>query len=143
MTNMIPQAPNNNQRTWANLENYTRTVVDAGNEVYVIMGVYGVGGTGSKGFAETINNGNITVPNRIWKVIVVIPQGNNDLARVSAGTRVIAIDTPNDNGINSAWGNYRVSVDAIEAATGYNLLSELGDVIENSLESGVDNGPVN
>ncbi|WP_262707477.1 DNA/RNA non-specific endonuclease [Rufibacter latericius] len=33
MTNMIPQAPNNNQQTWANLENYTRDLVQAGNEV--------------------------------------------------------------------------------------------------------------
>lgn len=143
MTNMIPQAPNNNQRTWANLEEYTRTLVRAGNEVYVIMGVYGAGGTGSKGYAEKINNGNITVPNRVWKVIVVIPQGNNDLSRVSATTRVIAIDTPNDNSISSAWGSYRVSIDAIEAATGYNLLSEIGDVIENSLEANVDTGAVN
>lgn len=143
MTNMIPQAPNNNQRTWANLENYTRTLVNAGNEVFVIMGVYGMGGTGSKGYADKINNGNITVPNRIWKVIVVIPQGTNDLSRVNATSRVIAIDTPNDNSINSTWGTYRVSVDAIEAATGYNLLAELEDVIENSLEASVDNGPVN
>lgn len=144
MTNMIPQAPNNNQRTWANLEEYTRKLVQQGNEVYVTMGVYGTGGTGSKGYADKINNGNITVPNRIWKVIVVLPQGNNDLARVTTGTRVIAIDTPNDHdNINAAWGNYRVSVDAIEAATGYNLLSELDDAIENVLEAGVDNGPVN
>lgn len=143
MTNMIPQAPNNNQRTWANLEEYTRTLVRAGNEVYVIMGVYGVGGTGSKGYAEKINNNNITVPNRVWKVIVVIPQGNGDLARVNGTTRVIAIDTPNDNSISSTWGSYRVSVDAIEAATGYNLLSELGDAVENLLEAGVDTGPVN
>jgi len=42
---------------------------------------------------------------------------------VSSATRVIAIDTPNDNGINTLWGSYRVSVDAIEAATGYDILS--------------------
>ena len=41
MTNMIPQAPKNNQQTWANLENYTRSLVTAGNEVYVVMGSYG------------------------------------------------------------------------------------------------------
>jgi endonuclease G len=37
MTNMIPQAPNNNQQTWANLENYTRKLVNSGYETYVIM----------------------------------------------------------------------------------------------------------
>ena len=45
MTNMIPQAPKNNQQTWAGLENYVRTLVQAGSEVYVVMGSYGSGGT--------------------------------------------------------------------------------------------------
>lgn len=146
MTNMLPQSPRNNQVTWNNFEEYTRKLVQQGNEVYVIMGVYGVGGTGSNGYAEKIDNGSITVPKRVWKVVVVIPQGNNDLSRISASTRVIAIDTPNDNNAinsNSAWSSYRVSVDEIEAATGYNLLSELPDAIEAALESKVDNGPVN
>lgn len=146
MTNMLPQSPRNNQVTWNNFEEYTRKLVTQGNEVYVIMGVYGVGGTGSAGYAEKIDEGRITVPKRVWKVVVVIPQGNNDLSRITAATRVIAIDTPNDNdliNLNTAWGSYRVSVDAIEAATGYNLLAQLPDEIENTLESKVDNGPVN
>jgi endonuclease G len=49
MTNMIPQAPNNNQQTCANLENDLREQVKAGNEVYIIMGSYGIGGTGKNG----------------------------------------------------------------------------------------------
>ncbi len=49
MTNMIPQAPNNNQRTWVGLENYERTLVNQGNECYIVCGAYGIGGTGSKG----------------------------------------------------------------------------------------------
>ncbi len=143
MTNMIPQAPNNNQQTWAHLEDYARTLVNAGNEVYIIMGSYGVGGTGSTGTFNTIDNGRITVPNRIWKVIVVIPQGNNDVSRVTSSTRVIAINTPNINSISTTWSSYRTSVDAIEAATGYDLLSMLPDAIETALESKVDNGPTN
>jgi endonuclease G, mitochondrial len=143
MTNMIPQAPTNNQRTWANLESYTRTLVNSGNETYVIMGSYGTGGTGTNGTFNTINNGQITVPNRIWKVIIVVSQGSNDLARVTTSTRVIAINTPNTNSINSAWGTYRTSVDAIEAATGYDILSALPDDIEAVLEARVDAGPTN
>ena len=144
MTNMIPQAPMNNQQTWANLENYTRTLVNAGNEVYVIMGCYGQGGTGSNGgTTNTINSGKITVPNRIWKVLVVIPNGNGDVARVTTSTRVIAINTPNINTVSSTWGTYRTSVDAIEAATGYNLLSNLPASVQSVLEAQVDNGPTN
>lgn len=143
MDNMIPQAPNNNQHTWANLENYGRTLISAGNEIYVIMGSYGTGGTGSSGTFNTIDNGRVTVPNRIWKVIVVIPAGSDDVNRVTTSTRVIAIDTPNANSISSTWGTYRTTVDAIEAATGYDLLSILPDNVEAVLESTVDTGPTN
>ena len=38
MMNIIPQAPKNNQETWANLEDYTRDLVGDGMEVYVVMG---------------------------------------------------------------------------------------------------------
>lgn len=65
MTNMIPQAPNNKQETWANLEDYTLTFVRNGMEVYMVMGSYGIGGTGDNGTARTIDNGKVTVPSRI------------------------------------------------------------------------------
>jgi endonuclease G, mitochondrial len=141
MTNMIPQAPVNNQQTWANLETYCRTLVNQGNELYIIMGQYGTGGTGSSGTKNTIDNGRITVPNRIWKVILVLPQGSNDLSRVTTSTRVIAVNTPNINTISTSWGGYRTTVDAIEASTGYNLFSNLSTTIQAAIESKVDNGP--
>lgn len=141
MSNMIPQAPNNNQRTWANLENYTRTLVSATQEVYVIMGSYGKGGTGSNGFVSTIDNGHVTVPARIWKVVVVLPVGDQDASRVSTSTRIIAVDTPNDNSVSSTWGQYRTSVDAIEQATGLDLLSAVAPAVQAAMESKVDNGP--
>jgi len=143
MTNMMPQAPLNNQQTWEKLESYCRTLVTQGNECYIICGSYGVGGTGSKGgVTNTIDAGRVTVPNRIWKVVLVLPKGDNDLSRVTTTTRVIAVNTPNTQSIiTSSWSSYRVSVDAIEAATGYDILSALPDDIEAVLESGVDNGP--
>jgi endonuclease G len=143
MTNMIPQAPNNNQRTWAGLENYCRTLVNAGNELYVIMGSYGKGGTGSNGTLSTLAGGKITVPNRVWKVIVVLPEGSGDASRVTTGTRVIAINTPNTNTLDTNWGVYRTSVDAIEQATGYNLLSAVSSSVQSVIEARVDNGPTN
>lgn len=141
MTNMIPQAPENNQQTWANLEDYTRRLVADGMEVYVIMGSYGKGGTGSSGRATAIDQGRVTVPARIWKVLVVLPEGDNDLQRISTGTRVIAVDTPNTNTVHADWGAYRTSVDLIEQATGYDLLSALPAPLQQVLESQVDAGP--
>lgn len=141
MTNMIPQAPTNNQQTWARLENYCRTLVDQGNELYIIMGSYGTGGTGSNGYKTTLANGKVTVPNRVWKVILVLPQGSNDVSRVTTSTRVIAVDMPNSNSISTSWGTYRTTVDAIESQMGYNLYSALPSTIQSTIESRVDNGP--
>ncbi|MFB6456188.1 DNA/RNA non-specific endonuclease [Chitinophaga sp. Hz27] len=139
MTNMMPQAPNNNQQTWANLENYTRSLVTAGNEVYIICGSYGQGGTGSLGgVTTTVDNGHVTVPSNIWKVVVVIPNGNNDLSRINGNTRVIAINTPNTNSINTDWTQYKTTVRAIENATGYNIMSNLRTSLQDSLETKID-----
>ena len=143
MSNMMPQAPNNNQQTWGNLEDYCRKLVGQGNELYIICGSYGRGGTGSAGYYSTIASGKITVPSNCWKVVVVLPVGNNDVSRVSSSTRVIAVNTPNDNSINSAWGGYRTTVDAIEAASGLDLLSALPLSVQNVVEARTDSGPTN
>jgi endonuclease G len=139
MTNMIPQAPNNNQQTWAEMENYLREQVVAGNEVYIVMGNYGEGGTGSKGTVTKINDNHITVPSNVWKVAVIVPTGGSDLARVSANTRVIAVNTPNVNTTVKDWKQYRVTVRDIEKVTGYNLLSNLPQAIQDAVETKKDN----
>jgi endonuclease G len=142
MDNMIPQAPRNNEQTWASLEAYGRSLVSAGNEIYVIMGSYGSGGTGSAGSATTINSGNVVVPSNIWKVIVVIPNGNNDLGRITSSTRVIAVNTPNINTISTDWTQYITTVQAIETATGYSLLTNLPAAVRAALETKRDAGAI-
>jgi endonuclease G len=142
MDNMIPQAPRNNEQTWANLEGYGRSLVSAGNEIYVIMGSYGSGGTGSSGSATTINSGHVVVPSNIWKVIVVIPNGNNDLARIISSTRVIAVNTPNINTISTDWTQYITTIKAIETATGYSLLTNLPAAVRTALETKMDAGAI-
>jgi endonuclease G len=143
MSNMMPQAPQNNQQTWANLEDYCRTLVRDGNELYIICGSYGRGGTGSEGYATTIAGGRVTVPARCWKVVVVLPTGSNDLGRITSSTRVIAVNTPNNINVNPAWAGYRVTVDAIEKASGLDLLSALPLSVQDKLETSVDKGPTN
>jgi endonuclease G len=143
MSNMIPQSPNLNRVTWVALENYCRTLMDAGNELYIISGGYGSGGTGSNGgVTTTIASGSITVPARCWKVIVVLPTGINDASRVSNTTRVIAVDMPNTQTVNSLpWGSYRVSIDALESILGYDFLNNVPETIQSVIEAVVDNGP--
>jgi endonuclease G len=142
MTNMIPQAPQNNQQTWANLENYLRDQVVSGNEVYIIMGSYGSGGIGSIGTTAvtSINGGHVNVPSNVWKVAVILPAGTNDISRITATTRVIAVNTPNINAINSDWSQYIVTVRDIETATGYNLLSNLPQTVQDAIEVKKDAG---
>jgi endonuclease G len=142
MTNMVPQAPQNNQNIWADLEDYCRSLVSAGNELYIYSGPYGSGGSGSNGGTTyTIANGKVTVPAYVWKIIVVLPDGSNDLSRVSTSTRVIAVKIPNTQAVGSdSWGDYRVSVDALETLTGYDFLSNVSTTIQSTIESSVDSG---
>ena len=141
MSNMVPQASQNNQQTWAHLEEYTRSQVTSGQEAYVVMGSYGRGGTGKNGPASTIDQGRVTVPARVWKVVVFLPEGTNDLQRIAAGQgRVLAIDTPNDNNSNPDWQQYLTSIDKIEAASGLDILSALPSATQAQLQKLVDSG---
>ncbi len=141
MSNMVPQAPQNNQQTWAHLEEYTRSQVEKGQEAYVVMGSYGRGGTGKNGPAQTLDQGRVTVPAHLWKVVVFLPEGPNDLQRIAVGqARVLAIDTPNDNSLSPEWHQYLTSIDKIEAASGLDILSALPPATQARLQSLVDSG---
>ena len=139
MTNIIPQAPDNNQGPWADMENYLRTLLPA-NELYIVAGGAGTGGTGSSGFATTIAGGNIAVPASTWKVALVLPkESGDDVGRVTPGMRTIAVVMPNVQGIrNHDWQSYIVSVDAVESLTGYDFFSAVADPIETSIEAGIN-----
>jgi endonuclease G len=141
MTNMMPQAPDNNQGPWANLETYCRTLVSSGNELYIIAGGSGSGGTGSNGgTTTTIASGHVAVPSQTWKVIIVLPSGTNDVSRVTTSTRTIAVIMPNAQGIRANdWKTYRVSVDQVESLTGYDFFSNVSASIQSVIEARVDN----
>jgi endonuclease G, mitochondrial len=134
MTNMIPQAPNNNQGPWNNMENYLRSLATAGNELYIYSGGYGSRGT--------VDGGHVNVPLRTWKVAIVLTEGTNDVGRVTTSTRVIAVDMPNDDTLISRtadWKTFRVSTDYVEANTGYDFFSNVSTTIQSVIESRVDN----
>ncbi len=142
MTNMSPQAPHLNQQTWEGLEAYCRKLVQQGNELYIVAGGYGSGGEGSAGRVTTIANGRITVPAHFWKIVIVLPEGSNDISRIGPDTRIIAVDMPNTQSVNQyKWDYYRTTVDAIEAATGYDFLSNVSTTIQKSVEGKTDAGP--
>ena len=144
MTNMIPQAPGNNQGPWEKLESYLRAQLDVngGQEVYIIAGSYGIGGTGTAGTTNTIAGGKVTVPSQTYKIAVILTNGIDDVNRVTTTTRVIAVIMPNIDSIRpNDWRPYRTTVDAIEAATGLNFLTNVPVAIQDAIEAAVDTIP--
>ena len=148
MTNMVPQAPDNNRIVWVALEKFEREQVLQGKEAYIFAGPFGRGGTGDKGYFEEIpvllKNGtelSITVPSHTWKIILLMPEGENDFERVvSEGAyEVIAVNVPNEKGCakNGSWQQYICSINDIEELTGYDFFELLPDEIEEQIESSV------
>jgi endonuclease G len=135
MSNMLPQTAELNQHVWADFENEVRNIVRQGNEVYQIAG--GIGENG------TIANGKVTVPQVCWKVVVVLPEGNNDLSRINAKTRVLSLGIPNvkDSRLETGdWRSYLRSLDKIESTTKLNLLSALPAKVRSALGKQIDSG---
>lgn len=145
---MIPQAPTLNQGPWDELESFIRaSLVGGNNEAYIYMGVAGAGGVSPNGPATTLFNGKVTVPGIVWKVAVIMPKGNNDMARLNSNATVLAVSMPNDNRLYStsgagrdAWRNYITTISGIEASiTGtlprLNILRNVHDSIRNTLRN--------
>ena len=143
LTNIVPQAPRHNREVWKNLEDYSRQLTTNGNEVYIIAGTLGTGGTGNNGYATQIANGKLTVPASLWKIIVVLPTGSDDVARVSTETRIIAVNIPNtQSAADKPWQAYLTSVDELEKQTGYDFLSNTPRDVQRVIESRID-GTIN
>ncbi len=99
-------------------------------EVYIVAGV-----AGNKGSVK--GEGKIIVPAQVWKVAVIMPhdQGLADVHSAS-DLQIIAVIAPNDPGVrNVDWHTWETTVDAVEALSGYDLLSLLPDQIEIQVES--------
>jgi endonuclease G, mitochondrial len=140
MTNVVPQAPDNNRGPWEKLESYCRDLVEQGKELYIIAGGAGSGGVGERGKRTTIGYGNVAVPAAMWKVVVVFDRPGLELADITPSTRVIAVIIPNRQGIkDDNWQQFRTTVDNVEALTGYNFLTKISEATQNVLEANVDN----
>lgn len=140
MTNIIPQAPNVNQKAWAQLEMYCRDLVRQHQHLYIIAGPAGRGGTGSEGYKNAIAAGKVTVPAQCWKIIVIVPEaGEDDLAKITSSTRVITVIMPNDNNaVGEDWAKFRSIPAEIESQTGLKFFDRVSDSIAQVLRQKVD-----
>ena len=130
MTNMIPQTPDNNRHTWEGLESYCRELVNQGKELYIIAGPLDSQGQPLKG--------KVTIPRTTWKIVVILDHPGAGISGVTANTRVIAVDVPNQQGINPDWKAYRISVDLLEEMTDYDFLSNVPIAIQDVIEENID-----
>ncbi len=126
MTNIVPQTPENNRGTWADLEEYSRDLVKQGKELYIVAGPSGQ----QKRIA-----GQITVPTQLWKVILVLDQPGSGLQGITPSTQVIAVVIPNRKRLNRNWQSYITSVDRVEQLTGYDFFSAVSLPIQSVIES--------
>jgi endonuclease G len=139
MTNILPQAPDNNRGPWEKLERHCRELVSQGKELYIIAGGVGSGGVGERQRMKAIDHGQIAVPAVTWKAIVVLEHPGMGLPGITESTPVIAVIIPNRQGIKEQeWQTFRTSVDAIEQLTGYDLLSNVPRPIQDVIEARVD-----
>ncbi len=139
MTNIIPQAPDNNRGVWVELENYCRQLAKAGKQFFIVSGGYGQGGIGSKGLKATVGKGKVIVPALTWKVILVLDQPNSGVAGVNKNTRTIAVIIPNKQGIEAdPWQKYVTSVQEVEKLTGYKFFSNVPGDIKAVIDKKID-----
>ncbi len=142
MTNIIPQSPHVNQKAWADFEDYCRSLVTRKHQtLYIVSGPQGQGGTGTKGAAQTIGKGKVTVPAKCWKVVLALDGGTgtaDDIGKVGAGTRVIAVVMPNEESVGHGWAGYRTNVRDVETLTGYKFFDRVPADIIDPLKAKVD-----
>jgi DNA/RNA endonuclease G (NUC1) len=134
MTNILPQLQDMNGGPWLKFENYANDLARiSGREIYNIAGgVYNAVPATLKGA------GRVAIPTHTWKIIVVM-NGGEGLAQVTgtSSIQVIAVLMPNTAGIQGTdWPMYTTTVDALEAATGYDFLASLPDAVEAAVEAG-------
>ncbi len=142
MTNIIPQAPDNNRGVWVQLENYCRQLVKSGKQLFIISGGHGQGGIGEKGLKATVGHGKVVVPALTWKVILVLDKPNSGVNGVDRNTRTIAVIIPNKQGVKSdSWQQYRTSVNEVENLTGYKFFTNVPADIRSVIDSKIDTAP--
>lgn len=121
LTNICPQDHNMNGGVWATLEGNCRQWAARDSSIIIICGP-----VLTDSMTRTIGeNGKIPVPERFFKVVLA------PYDRPPRGIGFLMNNGPVDGGVQAA----AVSIDQVEAATGYDFFAVLPDEIENEVEA--------
>lgn len=128
LSNMSPQKPELNRKTWKDLESLVRNWTANYDTIYVTTGPIFNKKLGS------IGKNKITVPGGYFKVILAVKEGEY---------RSAAFVLPNED-VTKRPLDYIISVDEAEEISGIDFFPELPDTVENKIESKVnkENWPV-
>ncbi len=112
LANIVPQAPINNRKTWAKIENDTRKyVMRAAGDVYVITGpAYAVN-------PATIGRNKVWIPQHLFK-LVYDPSSKRAWAHWIDNTDEARVGKP-------------ISYQELVQRTGIDFLSEISGILEN------------
>lgn len=133
-TNMTPQIQNGfNGALWAKLEEAVRNETPAGDTLYVVTGAsFRVKGDEAVKTIVNANDGkSLPVPNYYWKAVLKVSRTGGTLSdAVAVGFWVPHTDLKGRN-----YAEFAVSVDSIEALTGFDMFVNLPDALETIAES--------
>lgn len=126
MANIVPQAPQVNQKGWNDLEILTRDRVRSGQKSAIVY-------SGTSGTLGKIRGSGINIPAVTWKIVFVIP-ADADFVNES-NIETIAVWYPNDlNAAPLPLPKALVSIDEIESRTQLDFLSGLPNDLQNRIE---------
>jgi len=143
MTNLTPQIHNGfNNSVWKALEGAVRTVAEATDTVYVVTGAafqkIGEAEKAVTWITPQDDSKACPVPNYYWKVLLKVKRSGSTVT--SASTVGFWYEHKSYSGLGAKFNDdkFVVSVDDIEAWTGFDFFVNLPDTIESATETDAD-----
>ena len=137
LSNQTPQLENFNGGVWASLENAVRGQATQTDTVYVVTGASfrkaGGSETVKRLTGSSVTPSSIPVPNYYWKVLLKIKRNSGKQITAASAIGFWFEHKSYDNG--TSYADYAVSVDEIEACTGFDFFANLPDNLETACES--------
>ena len=136
MTNITPQIQNGfNGGVWNNLEAAIRGLTSSCDTVYVVTGAAfrkkTVGTESITTIVNTRDSKTLPVPNYYWKALLKVTWSGDAVTDASA----IGFWLPHQDLKGANYASYTVSVDQIEAWTGFDLFANLPVALQNTAET--------
>ena len=135
MTNITPQIQNGfNGGIWNNLETAVQNLTSSCDTVYVVTGAAFRKKGGSESITTIVNTRDsktLPIPNYYWKALLKVTWSAGIVTNASA----IGFWLPHEDLKDKDYRDYTVSVDQIEAWTGFDIFANLPSALQTSAES--------